>query len=475
MSRLNRPTSKPAVHTHEGGPAKHISPELQLRRSVLACLLWEDQFYESGEDIAARIVKLARQVAPKDSNPVKVSALAIEARSTFNLRHAPLLLTAALVKHNPVARLIPHVVQRADEMSEFLAIYAKLNNIPLNVVRKSLPKAVRRGLSRCFANFDAYQLAKYDREGAIRLRDVAFLSHPKSNSNEEGVLMAKLVNKSFFPEKTKSGFEVKSAYGLDGFEALESPDTWEVALSGGANKKETFTRLLKDKKLGYLALLRNLRNMTQAGVDIDLIREAVIARRGGAHRVLPFRYVAAARACPQLEPAIDQALCEAINHSQAFDGKTIVLVDVSGSMDSKLSGKSDMNRVDAAAALASIINADRRVFTFSNEIVEVPPRFGMAGVDAINQSQDHGGTYLGAAIEKINRIPHDRLIVITDEQAHDRVPDPVAKRAYVVNVASYQHGVGYGKYIHIDGFSEGILRYIQAIESDGPVPNGEMG
>ena len=36
----------------------------------------------------------------------------------------------------------------------------------------------------------------------------------------------------------------------------------------------------------------------------------------------------------------------------------------------------------------------------------------------------------------MNGLPHDRLIVITDEQSHDRVPDPVASKAYMVNIAS---------------------------------------
>jgi len=93
--------------------------------------------------------------------------------------------------------------------------------------------------------------------------------------------------------------------------ALATPDTWEVALSGGADKKETFERLIRERQLGYLALLRNLRNMVQAGVDPGLVSEAIVSRKG-ARRVLPFRYIAAARAAPQFEPAIDQALVEAI-------------------------------------------------------------------------------------------------------------------------------------------------------------------
>src|SRR5262249_51798879 len=91
---------------------------------------------------------------------------------------------------------------------------------------------------------------------------------------------------------------------------------------------------------------------------------------------------------------------------------------------------SDMTRMDAAAALGAIAPGDIRLFTFSDRLVEVPPRRGMAGVDAIVRSQLHGGTHLGAALHKIYAMPHDRLIVVTDEQSHDRVPQPVAKRSY---------------------------------------------
>jgi len=141
-----------------------------------------------------------------------------------------------------------------------------------------------------------------------------------------------------------------------------------------------------------------------------------------------------------------------------------VLVDVSGSMDARLSAKSDLTRLDAAATLASVIPGDVRVFTFSNEVVEVPARRGMAGVDAVVRSQPHGGTLLGQAVAHVNRLKHDRLIVITDEQSHDRVPDPTAAKAYMVNVASDRNGVGYGKWTHIDGFSEAVLTYIREAE-----------
>ena len=87
---------------------------------------------------------------------------------------------------------------------------------------------------------------------------------------------------------------------------------------------------------------------------------------------------------------------------------------------------------------------------------------GFALRDALNASQPHGGTYLGRALGEIDE-KYDRLIVITDEQSHDSVPNPKA-RGYVINVASFQNGVGYGKWVHIDGWSDSVIEYIRAAE-----------
>lgn len=452
--RMNSVAEKPKIFTHEGAPARHITPLQQLRRSLLSCLLWENEFYEDGKTIADRITEYASLCKVDE-----VSALAIEARQVHGLRHAPLMLLLDLIKRGGtgVAEAIRDTIRRPDEITELVALYKMQGN-------KAFSAQMKRGLSMAFQKFNAYSLAKYNRDGQWKLRDVAMMVKAKAKDAEHGALLANLINKTHFPEKTGSGFAVKEAYGLDGTPKLESPDTWEVALSGGADKKETFERMLREGTLGYLALLRNLRGMMDAGVDRELVKDAILARKG-ADLVFPFRYVAAARACPQLEPIIDQALCEGIAAGRRLEGRTLILVDVSGSMDEKLSGKSDMKRIDAAAALASVINADRRIFTFSYQFVEVPPRFGMAGVDAIVRSQPHAGTELGQAVQAANQIPHDRLIVISDEQAAGRVPDPVAKHAYMINVASARNGVGYGRWTHIDGFSEAVIRYIAEIEA----------
>jgi len=437
MARLNLLNLNFGARTHEGAPARNISPELQLRRSVLACLLWEGQFYEDGVEIAGRIAELVPKVAAE-----KVAALAVEGRERMKLRHAPLLLVREMARHKThralVSETLARIIQRADELAEFVAIYWKDGRVPLS-------GQVKKGLAASFPKFDQYQLAKYDRGGPIKLRDVLFLCHAKPRDEAQADVWKKLVSGS-----------------------LTTPDTWEVALSSGAEKREAWERLLREQKLGALALLRNLRNMREAGVDESLVLSALGSM--STTRVLPFRFLAAARYAPQWEVALEQAMLKCVAETAKLPGKTIVLVDVSGSMTAPLSRRSEMQRTDAAYGLAVLLReiAEKvAVYSFSDNLVEVPARRGFALRDAIDVSQRHSSTQLGNAVEKLNRNEKcDRLIVITDEQAHDKVPAPSGK-GYLINVASYKNGVGYGKWMHIDGWSEAVIEYIRALEQTG--------
>jgi len=427
-------TKRAPLMTHEGAPARHISVLAQLRRSVLSCLLWESEFYEDGEEIAKRIAALTAQCRPED-----VAALAVEARERMHLRHVPLLLLRELARHPLIkdrprllSKTMGAVLQRADEPAEFLALYWKDGKQPLS-------KQVKRGLAWSLRRFSEYDLAKYNRDAAVTLRDVLFMSHALPKDEAQAALWKKLAANE-----------------------LATPDTWEVQLSAGANKKETFERLIREKKLGYFALIRNLRNMERAGVDPQLVRDAILARKGGAEKLLPFRYIAAARHAKQFEPQLDAAMQAALSELPKLPGTTIVLVDNSGSMSAQLSGESEMTRADAATGVAIVARGvceSARVFAFSDNCVEVPPRTGMALRDAIRAATQMGGTQLGAAVKKVSALPHDRLIVITDEQSADRVPEPKG-RGYMINVASDRNGVGYGKWLHVDGWSDAVVRFI---------------
>lgn len=431
-------SSPKPVFNSEGVKVSPIEPVDELRRTVMACMLWESGFYESGEAVADRLKRLVPLCNPHD-----VAEIAIEAREKQRLRHAPLLLVRELARDSKrcadglIANTLCRVIQRADELAEFLAMYWADGKQPL-------AKQVKKGLAGAFGKFNEYELAKYNRNASVKLRDVLFMVHAKPANDEQAALWKRLVEGK-----------------------LVEPDTWEVALSSGANKRETFERLLRDGKLGYLALLRNLRNMQQAGVDPSLVFDALLAGAAKS-KALPFRYVAAARAVPAWEPKIDEAMQLALGSLDKLPGTTAVLIDTSPSMRVPLSSKSDLTRMDAAFALAILLRgicADARVFAFSNTTAEVPARSGMALVDAIRQAVPSSGTLLGRAVAHVAKAVKnaDRLIVFTDEESQDVVPAPHCK-GYMVNVATTKNGVGYGDWTSISGFSEAVVQYIAASE-----------
>jgi hypothetical protein len=437
MVRLNKILR---AFTHEGARARRFTPEMELKRTLMNCLLWEDQFYEDGVSIADRIKALVPQVEPR-----RVAQLAIDARQAMKLRHAPLLVVREMARHEKhrvlVADTLAQIIQRPDEMTELLAIYwADALGPQQQRKRQPVSAQVKKGLARALTRFDAYQLAKYDRDGAVRIKDVLFLVHAKPKDADQARVWKQLV---------------------DG--ELASPDTWEVSLSSGKDKRGTFERLMAENKLGGLALLRNLRLMQKAEVPRKTIADAIEAMR--TDRILPYRFITAARYAPDFEPELEQVMLKSIKGYARLPGRTRLLIDVSGSMFHPLSAQSEMTRAEAACGLAILAREvcdEVEIFTFSQDAVKVPPRRGFALRDAIINSQPHGSTYLGKAVTQIDR-KADRLIVFTDEQSHDQVPAPRG-RGTMVNVASYQHGVRHDGWTRVDGFSEAVIAWIAASE-----------
>lgn len=434
MARLNQNTSKDHIYTTEGGIAKKINYEQQLRRSVMACMLWEGSFYESGVSIADRISDLCTKV-----NNDKISEIAIEARNKMKLRHVPLLLCVELAKkgYDKLQNTIAEVIQRPDELTELLAIYWKDG-------KKPIANQIKKGLAKAFTKFNEYSLAKYNRDTDIKLRDVLFLCHAKPKYKEQEDLWKRLINKELF-----------------------IPDTWEVALSSGQDNKEVWVRLIKENKLGGLAILRNLRNMQQVGLEREFIRQAIDQIK--TEKILPYRFIAASKFAPDYEQNLEVKMFECLKEHEKLIGRTILLVDVSGSMNDPMSSKSDLRRIDAACGLAMLLRElcdDVTILTFSDTLVKIPNRRGFALSEAIVGSQAHRSTYLGTALNTmlVNEKDYDRVIVITDEQSHDKIPQMPSKKNYLINVACNKNGVGYYDWLHIDGFSESIVDYI--IESE---------
>jgi len=434
MARINK---KPAtIYTHEGAKAQRIDAEKQLRRSVMSCLLWESQFYESGEDIASRISNVIPLVAPG-----KVAEIAIEAREKMKLRHVPLLIVREMSRLDShkylVATALKRVIQRADELAEFVSIYWKDKRQPLSA-------QVKKGLAAAFCKFNEYALAKYNRDNAVKLRDVLFLSHAKPKDQAQAELWKRLVNNQ-----------------------LVVPDTWEVALSAGDNKREVWERLITEGKLGGLALLRNLRNMKLAQVSEEVIFSGF--RNMNSDRILPFRFIAAAKYAPQWEPQIEEAMLRCLENKQKLLGKTALVIDGSGSMfGTPISARSEIDRFEAAAALAILameLCERATVVVFSNNAKLVPSRRGFALRDALYAQAERSMTNTQSGIMRAAQEGYDRIIVLTDEQSHQAVHNPlIGTKAYMINVASYQNGIGYSKWTHIDGWSEAVLDYIISSE-----------
>jgi len=302
----------------------------------------------------------------------------------------------------------------------------------------------------------------------IKLRDVLFLCHAKPEDAEQAALWKRLV---------------------DG--TLETPDTWEVSLSAsnGEGKTEKWNRLLLEDKLGGMALLRNLRNMLEAKVEKSVIAGAI--HRAKFNRVLPFRFIAAARYAPDMEPALEPAMLKSLEGMDKLSGRTALVVDHSGSMAAGLSVKSEMTRFEAACGLAMLVREvceDVNIYAFSMEadrgtaynywggnklhvgdrpwFAKVPPRHGFALRDALDVATCWWGTATEDAKRLVDKDGYDRIIILTDEQSHQKISDPLqGTLGYVVNVGTYKNGIGYGRWTHIDGWSENVVRYIMEIES----------
>ena len=261
---------------------------------------------------------------------------------------------------------------------------------------------------------------------------------------------------------------------------LTTPDTWETSLSAGGDKKTEFTRLLSENKLGYMALLRNLRNMVESGVDRDLVRAKIVD--GAEHsKALPFRFISAAKHAPAFEPELDGAMQIAMRGLPRLHGRSAVLIDCSGSMSSPVSGKSEIRCREAATALAILVGGvcdAFDVYAFGTDVAQIPARANlglMTTVEDVNsyaygrssQNVQVGhGTNIGKAVRFATQHSYDRVVVITDGQSHDTLANPTGT-GYILNVAAYKNGVGYGPWVNIDGFSEASVRFITELEGEG--------
>lgn len=441
MASINKRKVSTPVFTYEGGKASRIGFEEKLQRTVLCCLLNEDTFYEDGESIKDRI----KEYMGKVSTEFAIATLN-KAKHEYHLRHTPLFMLTVLASQGKLTKeLVYSTVTRVDDITELLAMYLAGGK------KKTLPKQLQKGLAMSFDKFDEYQFGKYKgNKKNVSLKDAVMLCHPKAPNDEKNALYKKIVDDS-----------------------LATPLTWETELSAGKDKKTVFENLLSTNKLGALALLRNLRNMEQAKVSQRAIVDGI--SKLNVRGIMPYNFYTANKHSDgtyskQLEAAMLRAARETFDK---LEGNTLFMVDTSGSMDNHLAGKSEVTRGEAAASLAAIMDEVcefDKVYTFDMDAHATTSK-GFALADRCARCV--GGTDLygctNSAVRANNR-PFDRVIIITDEQSIGgsfskevlRIP-----HKYIVNVAPQQFGISYGDFIHVNGFSDGIFKYIAEYEKMG--------
>ena len=448
--KTNTKTVCEPVYTLTGTRASRTSKLEQLCRMCMACMLWENNAYQDGVSAVETINTLSSDRAIKAED---IASLAVRCRKTMKLRHVPLLLLVNLIRRGELrAKHVTDVISRPDELCELISLYWKDGKRPL-------PNQMKLGLADAFQKFDAYQLAKYQgRDRTIKLKDVMKLVHPKPVDAEQSALWKSVI---------------------DG--TIKAPDTWEVSLSAGKSKKETFERLMAEGKLGSDATLKNLRNMEQSGVDSTIVNRYLSEM--SIRNVLPFRFLIAARHAPRFIPGLEQAMMRSLKGMPKLSGKTVVVVDCSGSMGHLISSKSELSRFDAAMCLAMLIRGisdDCYIYLtagdhYNHATTMIPAYQGFALRETALQTAKGlggGGIFLQPCMEYVANAEKtaDRVIVITDEQDCSGAKyNPQAAKAfgkynYILNIASSQHGIAYNKFMHVNGFSEASVAFIQEWE-----------
>jgi hypothetical protein len=461
MAAINKKTKKSAVYADErlaggyGPRAAKQDAEATLRRLVMACLLWEDNAYCDGQSIVDQIKALVPHVP-------NVAEIAIEARFEQKLRHVPLMLVREMTRnHMPgVAATLAKICKRPDEMTEFLAMYWGDNG-----GKRTLSSTVKKGLAQAFSKFDEYQLAKYNQlDKAVKLRDVLFLCHAKP-LQEKHDLYKRLINNE-----------------------LAVPDTWEVGMSaakGTAGKRAVWERLIDDGKLPAFAFLKNLRNMQEVSVSREHMAKAFETCR--SDMLLPIDFLKARKYAPDWTREIESLMYKCAQSWPRLTGWTSLVIDVSGSMGSNLSDKSEFTRMDAAASMAvlaaeccdhvSVYATAGNDSTRVHQTKKVEALRGFALADKIlKMSKELGGGGIFTRqvcdyVRKSEKEAPDRLLVFSDSQDCDAMgsgqPKPSGKRNYIIDVSSHSHGVNYkGVWTaEIAGWSERFLKFVASMES----------
>lgn len=399
MSKFNTKKTMKTVN-QSGHEAYKMTDKEKLVTQVLTSLFNEDKFYG---DNSKDIVETARRVITED--PRFAANLCIYARKEMHLRTISHVLLGELAKASSgkpyVRRAINQSIERADDMSEALSYY-------ISAYGKPIPNSMKKGIADKFLCFDEYQLAKYNRKGEVKLKDILCLVHPRAKTEEQNDMFKRLLE-----------------------DRLETPVTWETQVSSRGNSREVWEELIENNSLGYMAMLRNLRNIIKAEVsNINRVYETLSDRQKVLrNKLLPFRYYSAWKTLRQegigtskVFDALEMAIKYSTQNVNRLQGKTFISADVSGSMNSRISERSDTTCSEIALLLMSMANyicEETITTTFDTELYmnSLSTQGGIiANANSIRVSG--GGTDISLPIRYLlqNKIYVDRIIILSDNE-----------------------------------------------------------
>jgi len=447
--------SIPAEDTvnRQGCKAYSLSDELRLV-SMLNTLKLEPQFYRSENQTMKELRDLIEKIGLKD--PYLLAQIIVWSRCMGEgmraISHLAAALAAPFIAGNEYAKRFyglwdrkaqkGGVIYRPDDMSEIKDVYCALN-------KSALSNSMKKGFAAVLENLDTYQLAKY-KDTAI---DIANLTHPKSKLSTA--------------EITINGKKMKTLDALmQGFTV--SADTWEVANSEAGQevaaavkagklskekaavvlaeaKNDNWQGLLLDGKLGILAAIRNVRNMLKSPRKDVIDALCMLVSNGEKIRqgkVMPYQIDYAYETVKQEfgSTAEGREVMKALlkgyefavpNLAEALPGKTCVMVDCSGSMNTACYYSGTSNRVQTSAAekagliaatIAKATNADVVRFGSSAQMYSYNPNTDVFTLGRQIGNANMGGTSIASAFDLIHRMKrsYDRIIILSDNECNSR-------------------------------------------------------
>jgi TROVE domain-containing protein len=512
MARFNTRSVRPAVispvtstgersRTHQGGAGHLREPKSELFLLAVTNMMGQDTFYESAGRRDDRYTQLVRRLAVED--PEWTAGLLRWLRGDGHLRTAALVGAAEFTKarleagaHGQSRQAVASVLQRADEPGELLGYWTSRYG-------RALPKPVKRGVEDAVGRlYTQRALLKYDTASkGYRFGDVIELCHPKPVAAWQGELFKHAIDRRHDrPEAAPDALElIRARADLSSWPEqqrralLTRPDaadvlrragmTWE-ALAGwlqGPMDRAAWEAVIPS--MGTMALLRNLRNFDEAGVGDD-VAARVAAKLADPEEVarsrqFPFRFLAAYKHAGSLRWSypLEQALGHSLANVPSLDGRTLVLVDRSGSMFGGLSERTQLNRADAAAVFGTALAlraADADLVEFGTHSRRLELRRGESVLRVVERFSNLGGTDTTGAVRAHYR-GHDRVVIVTDEQtAYSRYGDPTEQipthvPVYTWNLAGYPagHGPSGAAHRHVfGGLTDAAFRLIPLLESN---------